>query len=148
PALEKITAKDCLDALRTAFGVNGRFVVIAGNVQIPGDAAGAITAAYKSSQGVAVTAPVVEKEIPWAYTNFGTPGEVTERKHVDDLGIDLITFSNGVRLNIKKTDFEAGRISLNARIPGGVVTEPMGKRGLAALAGATFDTGGLGKHSA
>ena len=147
PALQKITPKDCLDALRTAFAANGRYVMVAGNAQIPGDAAAAIAAAYERSHAVAVAAPAVEKESVWAYTDFGPPGKVAERKHIDDLGIELVTFANGVRLNIKKTDFEAGRISMNVRIGGGDVTEPPGQRGLAALAGATFDGGGLGRHS-
>ena len=148
PALEKITPADCLNALRVAFAANGHYVAVAGNVQIPGDANAAIAAAYQSSQAVAVAPPEAEKKIEWAYTNFGVPGRVVKRQHIDDLGIDLITFSNGVCLNIKKTDFEAGKISLNARIGCGVVTEPQDERGLAALAGATFDAGGLGSHSA
>ena len=41
PALQKITPKDCLDALRAAFAANGRYVMVDGNAQIPGDAAAA-----------------------------------------------------------------------------------------------------------
>lgn len=147
PALEKITPKDCLDALRSAFAANGRYVMVAGNLQIDGDASAVITSAYRKSQSVAVAPLPEEKEEAWAYTDFGPPGKVVERKHIDDLDIDLVTFSNGVRLNIKKTDFEAGTIKLSARIGGGVVTEPPGQRGLSAFAGVTFDAGGLGKHS-
>lgn len=147
PALDKITAKDCLEALRAAFATNGRYVMVAGNLKIDGDASGVITAAYKKSQSVAVAPWHEEKQAEWAYANFGAPGKVVERKHIDDLDIDLVTFSNGVRLNIKKTDFEAGTVKLGARIGGGVVTEPLGQRGLSAFAGATFDAGGLGKHS-
>ncbi|MES2573098.1 MAG: insulinase family protein, partial [Verrucomicrobiota bacterium] len=57
-------------------------------------------------------------------------------------------FANGVKLNLKKTDFEAGRIRLNARVGNGSITEPASQRGLAAIAGSTFGPGGLGKHSA
>jgi zinc protease len=67
---------------------------------------------------------------------------------VTDLDIELITFRNGVRLNLKKTDFEAGRIQVSARVGNGSITEPFDKRGLAGLAGGTFTAGGLGKHSA
>jgi zinc protease len=147
PALEKMTPKDCLDALSAAFAAKGRYVMVSGNVQIPGDAEAAIAATYKQSQAVAVAAPAVEKEVAWGYTDFGAPGKVVNRKHIDDLDIDLVTFANGVRLNIKKTTFEAGHINLNARIGYGTITQPSGERGLAALAGATFDAGGLGKHS-
>ncbi|HWA86467.1 MAG TPA: insulinase family protein, partial [Opitutus sp.] len=147
PALRTITPKQCLAALQAAFSADGRFVMVAGNLQIPGDANAAIAAAYKKSQAVAVAAPVPEKPAVWVYTNFGAPGKIVSRKHIDDLDIDEITFANGVRLNIKKTDFEAGTISLTARVGSGIVTEPAGKRGLSALAGSTFDLGGLGKLS-
>ena len=147
PELDKITPQDCLEAIRAAFASKARYVMVSGNVQIPGDASAAIAAAYDHSHTTAVAAPVEEKQAVWAYTGFGAPGKVVERKHIKDLDIELVTFANGVRLNIKKTNFEAGRISMNARIGGGVVTQPADQRGLSALAGATFDAGGLGKHS-
>ena len=72
---------------------------------------------------------------------------IAKRERVEDLGIELVTFANGARLNIKKTDFEAGRIGIQARIGNGSITEPSDQRGLSALAGSTFTPGGLGKHS-
>eukprot|EP01031_Cornospumella_fuschlensis_P012150 gene12150-14853_t len=114
---------------------------------MPSDAAAAITAAYEKSRSTPVAAPAAEKAAAWAYTNFGPAGKVVKRETVADLGIELVTFANGVRLNLKKTDFEAGRIRLNARVGNGSITEPANQRGLAALAGATFGAGGLGQHS-
>ncbi len=67
---------------------------------------------------------------------------------MEDLDLHLITFKNGVRLNLKKTNFEAGRIRLSARVGSGGITEPREQSGLAALTSATFNSGGLGKHSA
>ncbi len=148
PALDKITPADCLAALRADFAANGRFVMVTGNVTIPGDAATVIASAYENSHAVTVTPPDAEQDGAWAYTKFGEPGKVTKREHVADLDIELITFANGVRLNLKKTDFEAGRIRVGARVGNGTITEPPTQRGLAALAGGTFGAGGLGKHSA
>ena len=148
PALEKITPAGCLAALRADFAANGRFVMVSGNAVIPGDAAAAIAAAYENSRAVAVTAPDAQQDSAWGYANFGEPGKVTKREHVADLDIELVTFANGVRLNLKKTDFEAGRIRVGARAGNGSITEPPNQRGLAALAGGTFGAGGLGKHSA
>lgn len=147
PALDKITPADCLAALRSDFGAKGRFVSVTGNVTIPGDATAAIAAAYESAHAVAVTAPDASEKDAWSYTDFGPPGEIAHREHIDDLGIDLITFKNGVRLNLKKTDFEANRISISARVGNGGITEPRDQRGLAGLAAGTFIAGGLGKHS-
>ena len=148
PALEKITAEQCRDSLRENFTGNGRFVMVTGNVDIPGDASAAISAAYESAHAVEVAAPNPDAQSAWAYADFGPAGEIAKREHVDDLDLELVTFKNGVRLNLKKTDFEAGKISVNVRVGDGGMTEPPTKRGLAALAGGTLIAGGLGKHSA
>ncbi len=147
PALKEITLDDCLAALRSDFASKGSFVMVSGNVTIPGDAAAAIGAAYESAHAVAVTPPAPDQKNSWAYTDFGAPGEIEKREHIDDLDIELLTFKNGVRLNLKKTDFEAGRISLSARVGTGGITEPAAQRGLSALASRTLTAGGLGEHS-
>ncbi len=148
PALDKITPADCATALQKDFSAGGRFVMVTGNATIPGNASVAIAAAYTAAHAVAVEPNAADTANAWGYTDFGQPGEVEKREQVEDLGIELVTFKNGTRLNLKKTDFEAGRISLSARVGSGAVTEPADKRGLAALAGGTFTAGGLGKHSA
>ncbi|MDQ6626044.1 MAG: insulinase family protein [Verrucomicrobiota bacterium] len=148
PALEKITLEDCVGALRSDFGANGRFAMVSGNAQIPGNAPAAIAAAYDAAHAVAVSAPDAAKDVAWAYTDFGAPGEIEKREHIDDLDIELVTFKNGARLNLKKTDFAAGHISAGARVGNGAITEPFEKRGLAAFARSTLIAGGLGKHSA
>jgi len=147
PALGKLTPADCEAALRAAFAPAGRHVLVSGNVKIDGDANAAITAAYQQSAAVAVQPPAAAAELAWAYTSFGPAGQVVKREHVADLDIDLVTFANGVRLNLKKTDFEAGRIRVMARVGSGQITEPAGQRGLTGLAGGTFDAGGLGKYN-
>jgi zinc protease len=147
PALEKISVADCVAGLRAAFGAPGRYVMVAGNAKIDGDSAATIARAYATAHGAAVSAPASEDASAWGYTNFGPPGKVMHREHIADLDATLVTFVNGVRLNVKKTDFEAGRIRIGARVGNGTMTEPRNQRGLAALAGATFNAGGLGKHS-
>jgi zinc protease len=148
PALDKVTPADCVAALRAAFSAPGRYAMVTGNLQIAGDAPAAIVTAFEKSRAVPVAAPAAENLAAWAYTDFGPAGKVARREHIADLDITLVTFANGVRLNLKKTDFEAGRIRIGARVGNGTLTEPRDKRGLAALAGAVFNAGGLGKHSA
>ena len=147
PALTRVTPAECAAALRQAFSATGRFVLVAGNARIDGDAPAAISAAYAKSQAVAVAAPATTTKLAWAYTDFGPAGTVVKREHVADLDLDLITFANGVRLNLKKTDFEAGRIRVGARVGTGQLTEPPTQPGLMAFAAGTFDGGGLGRHS-
>jgi len=147
PALEKVTVADCVAALRAAWPANHRYVIVSGTAKIDGDASALITSTYEKSLAVAVPPPAAATDNAWAYTQFGAPGQVVKREHVADLDIDLVTFANGVRLNLKKTDFEAGAIRLHARVGNGTITEPAGQRGLSVLAGSTFDAGGLGRHS-
>ena len=148
PALDQLTVTACLDALRSAYAAPGRFVLVSGNALLPAAADEAIAAAYKKSQATAVVAPAGHAEVVWAYAQWGEPGKVVQRTHVADLDVELIAFANGVKLNLKKTDFEAGRIRTNIRVGNGMITEPSGQRGLAALVGGTLSAGGLGRHSA
>ena len=115
PAVERITAAQCLAALREAFTANGRHLMVSGNATLPGDGAAAILAAHAASSRVPVDPPAAEAAARWTYTDFGTPGRVVRREHVADLDVTLVTFANGVRLNLKRTDFEAG-IRVAARV--------------------------------
>jgi zinc protease len=147
PAVEKIKPDDCANALKDAFPAGGRFVMVTGNAKISGDPAAAITAAYNEAHAAVLAAPETDKKVAWEYADFGAPGEIAKREHVADLDIELVTFKNGVRLNLKKTNFEAGRIGIAARVGNGQITEPPDKPGLGRLASSTFTEGGFGKYS-
>jgi zinc protease len=146
-ALAGITPADCAAALRTAWRSPGRYVFVAGNAVIGGDANASIASAYTNTLGVGVTQgahPVSD----WAYADFGAPGKVASRKYVDDLDFTEIAFANGVRLNLKRTDFESNTVRVAARLGAGQLTEPAATEpGLSAFAGLTFTAGGLGRHS-
>ncbi len=147
PALERVTTEDCLNALRAAFTAPGVYVMVTGNAQITGDANTVIAAAYAKSAATSVAAAAAQAEAVWGYADWGPAGQVVKREHVADLDVELVGFANGVKLNLKKTDFEAGRIRVSVRAGHGAITEPANQRGLAAITGGTFNAGGLGKHS-
>ena len=145
PALGKISLDDCLEALRAAWIAPGRDIFVSGNLTL-GDPDQALRAAYAESQAVAVQPPGKIAPESFPYTNFVVPGRVVSERQVDDLGITEIVFANGVRLNLKKTDFEAHKVQVNVRVGGGKLTEPArSKPGIAQLADAAFFIGGLGK---
>jgi zinc protease len=148
PALDAITPADCQAALRADFGGSGRFVSVTGNAKITGNAKAAVALAYEQAHAIPVTPSDADKKIEWGYTDFGPPGGIAKREHIADLDLELVTFENGARLNLKKTDFEAGRINLTARVGNGAMTVPADKRGLGMIANSTFVLGGLGRHSA
>jgi zinc protease len=148
PALDKITVADCLAALRLAWSPPHRLILVTGNAKLGDAAAATIAAAYDRTQATTVTAPEAIADLKWAYTDFGAPGKIAKRSHVADLDITLVTFDNGVRLNLKKTDFEANSIRVGVRVGSGSLTEPKNQPGLGYFTSQTFTSGGLGRHSA
>ncbi len=147
PALAKVTPEDCAAALRATWAeASGRKIFVTGNLTLSHPEP-TITAAYQASRAVPVAAQARNEQGAFAYTDFGPAGKVAKKTAVDDLGATLIQFKNGVRLNLKPTDFEAGRIRVSVRIGGGTLTMPMDRPGLSLLANVAFTPGGLGKHS-
>lgn len=149
PALKKVSIDDCLRALREAWNVDRRHVFVTGNIDFGPESAGAedaIAAVYEKSRAAAVAPPEKIAEEAFAYADFGPAGAVTRHEHVGDLDVDLIEFANGVRLNLKRTDFEAHTIRLSIRIGAGKLVEPAAQPGLAFAANLTFVIGGLGRH--
>jgi zinc protease len=149
PALDLVSVEECLQAMRAAWAAGHRLVLVTGNADLgtASDAAKTIEAAFAASASRRVAAPERITEQAWGYTDFGQPGRVVRREKVRDLDIMLVEFANGVRLNLKRTDFEANRVRVNARIGHGQLTEPADQPGLAAYAGRIFIEGGLGRHS-
>lgn len=106
-----------------------------------------VAAALTASQKMAVAAPAEVSAKAFAYDSFGTPGRIVEDKRIADLDVRTIRFANNVRLNLKKTDFEAGRVRFNVRMGNGQLDLPLDKPGLAMMMSLTSGVGALKKHS-
>lgn len=148
PALRQLTPAECTAALRLAFQGPGRYVLVAGNVKLGGDPLATIAQAYEASHAIAVKPPEHSANEHFAYTDFGSPGKAIRRQTIADLGITEVEFANGVRLNLKKTAFEANQIRVQFRVGAGQLIEPKNEPGLDVFTDITFQAGGLGKHSA
>jgi len=147
PALALLRPEDCTAALRAVWNeAPGRKLFVTGNLTLPRPGP-TLAAAYAASRRVAVAPPAKTVSAAFAYTDFGRPGKVAKTEAVDDLGATLLRFKNGVRLNLKATDFEAGTIRVSVRVGGGTLTQPPGSPGLGLLANVAFTPGGLGRHS-
>ncbi|MBX7532205.1 insulinase family protein [Qipengyuania sp. 1XM1-15A] len=107
----------------------------------------AILSALDASRAVAVAAPQGGDAVEFAYTDFGKPGSIVADAAVEDLGFRQIRFGNNVRLNLKKTDFEKGRVRFNIRIGSGLLSIPDEAVGTGMFISTSLDSGGLGKHS-
>ena len=82
-----------------------------------------------------------------AYANFGKSGTIAFDRRNADLGVRTVRFANNVRLNIKKTDFEAGKVRFIVRLGDGILDLPKNEPGLAPMMTMTSAAGGLKKQS-
>ena len=105
----------------------------------------ALAKAFADSRAMAVSAPAVREAQDWAYSDFGPAASVASDTMIKDLGIRTVRLSNGVLLNLKKTDFEADRIRWSVRIDGGSLHFPKEQQYLTALMNGAYASGGLAK---
>ncbi len=106
-----------------------------------------LASAFADSNKLAVAAPKAQAAVTFAYDNFGPAGRIVEDKTIADLGIRTIRFANNVRLNIKRTDFEAGKVSYTMRMAGGGLALPRDQPGLAMMMSVLSPIAATGKHS-
>ncbi|MGB0905957.1 MAG: M16 family metallopeptidase [Maricaulaceae bacterium] len=104
-----------------------------------------LIAAYEEARTVKVTPPATRRKLEFAYQDFGTPGKVISRNHVEDLDIWQLKFDNNVRLNLKQTDFEDKWIRVYVTIGEGWNAFPKKTPGLSALA-SSLAQGGYEEH--
>jgi zinc protease len=145
-ALEKIDATTCQKAFRDFWQMDGYHLILS-TKEAPENAKDEILSLYETSAKVALQAPEVREKSTFAYTDFGTAGTITAENQVADLGITQLTLSNGIKVNLKSTDFSKNSISMTARFGNGQLTMPQNKPGLNLVANAVYNGGGLGKHS-
>ncbi|MBX5160538.1 MULTISPECIES: M16 family metallopeptidase [unclassified Rhizobium] len=118
-----VTAAEVNQALQLAFTGNGPQVVLQ-TAQSPQAGADAVRQAYDASKAIAVSAPASVADVAWPYTHFGEPGAVVERRAVDDLGLTMVRFSNGVRLTVKPTKLRANEVLVREDIGRGRLDLP------------------------
>ena len=87
-----------------------------------------------------------KKEVVFAYTDFGEAGKIASDSRIDDLDIRTLSFENGVKLNIKSTDFEDNRVRYSFRIAGGSFHLGKDRNILSQFINRTITTAALGKH--
>jgi zinc protease len=105
-----------------------------------------IAALFAKSKAVPTPAPADQSATAFAYENFGKPGTVVSDRTIT-AGVRTIQFANNVRLNLKKTDFEQGKVRFEVRMAGGQIALPMDKPGLSLLMSVTSALGGTRKQS-
>lgn len=145
-AIDALTVETCKTAFDNFWKVQG-FHLILSTKNAPEQAGAELLAEFQASTKLPVAAPEQRKTSAFAYTEFAAAGTVTAENEVADLGITQLTLSNGIKVNLKQTDFKKNSIQMVARFGGGQLTLSQDKPGLNLVADAVINGGGLGKHS-
>jgi zinc protease len=139
-----LTPKNVQAGLREIATGFGPIVVVSSGDEIAAGSA-AVTDAFTQSRRTQV-APLAERSaLAFPYDKFGAAGKIAERRVIDDLGVSLLRFENGVRLNIKRTDFDKDTVSVTVRFAGGFLSLPRDRVGLYWMLPFAFNEGGLKK---
>jgi zinc protease len=146
PLINSLTSQQVYDAFKEIWAPEHRLILVTGNAELTGtdkDPRSQILSAYRQSNKVKLSRPAEKKTVTFPY--FQEPGEegrIVRTKKIDDLEIVRIDFENGVRLNLKKTDFKANQVLINLAFGSGRTSEPL--PGLAALSTNVINESGLG----
>ena len=143
-AVEGLTPAMVQAEATKVFDGQGPLVLFVSPVPVEGGEA-AVTEALTASRATAVTARAADAELTWPYTDFGAPATPSMRREIADLGLTTVAFPNGVRLNIKPTDFRDDQILISVRTGIGELGLPTDRISSMTLASSVMGPGGLGK---
>lgn len=104
-----------------------------------------LIASYEKSRKQAVSAPAIKAIDEFAYTQFGEQGKLVADSRDKETGIRQLQFANGVRLNLKPTNFNKGTTLVSLNIGFGEVPFPE-LDGLSYLFNSAFVQGRLKAH--
>ena len=145
--LNSISLKDLHDSFKNTWNSAHRLIIVTGNAELKGEMKpeDRIAAAYRKSLSAEIPKPTEKQTagFPYLPEPIGK-GKIVKKTIIPDLGIVQIDFENKIRLNLKKTDFEANEIRANISFGFGSSAEPSRLEGISDLSGAVINESGLG----
>ncbi len=146
PTVLNLTPEQCIAAFRTMWAPANRRLAVIGHYPAPLTSKELLTA-YEESTYASFFSEKDERAIAaFDYTDFGPPGTIATRTHDDRADIHSVAFANGVRLNLKPTDYEKNHVYLRLRLGRGMAAEPASQSGLGMIASGSYLAGGLGRY--
>jgi len=146
PTLLALTPEQCIAAFRALWAPANRRLAVVGHYATPLTEKELLTA-YEDSAYAAFFAEKDARDITaFDYTDFGPPGTFATRRHDDRADIHSVAFANGVRVNLKQTDYEKNHVYLRLRLGRGLAAEPADRSGVGMIASGSYLAGGLGRH--
>ena len=149
PWVDAATLADVHSALKKCWPASHRLVLLTGNARVDAKAAGGaeaiILSVYQDSEKQSVQKHTESALKPFPYLPIPEgKGNIVSRTKLSELDIVQIEFDNGIRLNLKKTDFEAGKVRASVVLGKGRSREPLLKPGLVSRSIEVLNESGLG----
>ena len=145
--LEPAITVEAVEAAFREYWVNGAPLVMVGSREEIADGENEVRRVWEAASAVEVEAPEEVETAAWAYSDFGTPGSIVAQSHDTELDVHQYTFDNGVRLNVKQTDYADNEVRVRIDFGAGNLTEQPAP-GSGAMAFSALGGGGLEAHTA
>src|SRR5262249_17265002 len=144
--LPTITAAEASAMIKSELADNGRVILATApqkaDAKAPTEAD--LQASLTSADAVAVTPRNDTTSAHGLMGNPPTAGRVVSRRSIDDVGVTVVTFSNGVQAWLRPTDFKNDQIVFALTAPGGTSLVPPADYTDASLASAYVALSGAG----
>lgn len=152
PFVESLTVDNVNRAFLETWAAQHRLIEVTGNADIKPEMTtpeAFILSRYHESQGVDVAQVENNDDVIFPYLPEPSKENsyIVSDKENKSLGVRMVDFKNGVRLNVKKTDFKKGEFIYRVDFGGGKKAEPWKKPGLALLTQGLINESGVGKLS-
>ena len=148
PFIETLELPVVEKAFRDNWRQDHRLVLVTGNAQLEDSSRDVLTALQKSG-GQPVSPPTPVEMVAFPYLpEPERVGRITDRIAAPDLELTQIQFDNGVRLNLKRTDFKANEVRINVTFGHGKSSEWAARPGLAKFSEEVINESGLGRLTA
>ena len=148
PFIESLDMKSVMRVFRKNWADDHLLVLVTGNAELEGKdktPEDLILKVFEKSRARKTAPPEPLKPAGFPYLPIPQEKGVTQTtKEFQDIGIKIIDFENGFRLNLKQTDFQAGEILADLSFGRGDVSQPLDKPGLSALSQRVVNESGLG----
>jgi zinc protease len=148
PVIKKADAEQLRAVFSALWDFKHRLVMVTGNADLGREKLAPkalIRQCYLASRKtkVAPRENQVALRFPYQSAPEGS-GAIQSRKRIADLGVEQVVFENGLRLNIKATDFAANEVAFELIFGRGRRDEPQDTVGLGYLAEEIVNESGLG----
>ena len=145
PIVEALTTEDLDIAFAKIWSHKDRLIELTGNAAMDQSESDArIREVYLAAQKVKLLPYASSENNLFPYENLTDIAAIpSESVFLEDIDTEIHNFSNGVTVNLKKTDFNKNKIYINVEFGPGKQTEPM--PGLAMLTESVVASSGSGK---